>query len=141
MGKIEVIKRGIKEKLDTARDFINEHKLEFITGGAVLLALGGSYMLGKTNGRLAVEQEMLDDEGKDILKALSGAGKTFADGDAETKHKMELVDEQIFTDLAPEIENYVLDNGIDHAVSERSYDIGNNYHKLVKVDVTQVVGD
>lgn len=60
---------------------------------------------------------------------------------AAKKELLKRVDEDIFTDLAPLIEKMVMDDSIEKAGIERTYDTDINYHKIVTVSIEQVVGD
>ena len=118
---------NIKEKLVAAKKYVNEHKVQFVVGGVTVIGIvvGGRFLFKSVK--------------KTNVKVDSNALKKVVDnGISEITRK---IDEEIFTDLAPEIENYVLDNGIEHAVSERSYDIGDNLFKIVTVTVKQYAGD
>lgn len=53
-----------------------------------------------------------------------------------------LIDEEIFTELAPEIEQAVLDKGVDSLRIEKYFDLGeDNLFKHVEVKITQYAGD
>ncbi len=43
--------------------------------------------------------------------------------------------------LAPAIEGAVLDKGLEKVILDRSYDLGDNLHKLVTVSIENVYGD
>lgn len=51
------------------------------------------------------------------------------------------VDEDIFTNLAPAIEEAVLDKDIEKIWYDRSYDLGDNLHKFVTVNIENIYGD
>lgn len=51
------------------------------------------------------------------------------------------VDEDIFSDLAPTLENVIIDQGIEKVNISRCYDIGDNVHKCVEITMDTIVGD
>lgn len=52
------------------------------------------------------------------------------------------IDEEIFTDIALQIEDYLCDNTRDEKVNiEKWYDVAHNTHKMLKIEMDTVVGD
>ena len=121
-----------------------EYKPEIIAGIGTVIIIGGTIFIVKKIFRSRRSSKELS-EGIELLeKMLEDTNYRLPSGtkiDWMSPDQIRKVDELIFTDLAPEIEAYVLDNGIERAVSERSYKIGENLNKLVEVKVTQINGD
>lgn len=97
--EIEVKKEG------KVRKWIREHKKQLVIAGAVI----GSFALGIVYERCANKK----------LKAVHEAEKELEGYDECTKR----IDEDIFTNLAPTIEDAVLSNGIDEFYMDRDYPV------------------
>lgn len=116
---------NLKKKVKTVKRFVEEHKVPIAISSltVVCLIVGGRYFI-----------KIRTPKTKAVDSALKAVG-------TELDEIVRTVNEGIFADLAPEIADYVLDNGINHAVCERSYDIGDNLFKIVTVTVKQYAGD
>ena len=81
------------------------------------------------------------------LKAIFGGGNKnidsdeFDDFEPDEDEVIKDIDESIFTDLAPEIENMVLNNSISKGGIFRSYDLKNKTHKTVEVTIDTIYDD
>ena len=51
------------------------------------------------------------------------------------------IDERLFVELAPAIEEAVLNKGLEKTIIEEAYDLGDNLSKFVSVTVENVYGD
>lgn len=112
-------------KIEDVKHVITEHKWEICAGTVLII---GSAFLGlhltkrKTTGQAAL---------KAVDTTLSLQDKCAREIDAD-----------IFTSLATEIENLVLDSKVDHAKLERYYDLGADHlFKYVEVKINQYAGD
>lgn len=96
------------KRKQTFKEFCKEHKVEIIVGGiAIVGAIVGFKMWSKK----------LDIKGKKIADALKEAATNFP----HETHRF--VDEDIFTDLAPAIEEAVLEEGLDEDFFEKFYKV------------------
>ena len=90
-----------------------------VIGGTILVITGKRYKILKK------------DAYKEIIDTLQ----------TEIELPVKSVDEDVFTMLAPAIEGAVLDKGLEKVILDRSYDLGDNLHKLVTVSIENVYGD
>lgn len=126
--KFVEIKENFKKGAEKTWGFVKEHKVE-IGLTAVTTASGiGLFILGKK------------------LYALDTKHKSFKSFNVPSvtdilPEFIRKIDEEIFTDLAPEIENFVISDGVEHAVVERSYTLEPTLHKLVTVKIDAIHGD
>ena len=90
------------------KEFRNEHNVEIIVGGIAIV--------GAVVG-LKVWSKKLDVKDKKIADAF----KTAATNLPHETHRF--VDEDIFTDLAPAIEEAVLEEGLDEVLFEKFYKV------------------
>lgn len=51
------------------------------------------------------------------------------------------IDEDIFTAIAPAIEEAVLNSGVENFTLERNYDLDGLTHKFVTVNIERIMGD
>lgn len=129
MENEKVINEEEKEeesKFSKFLNFVNDHKWEIlgtIAGTAVGLIFLNRHFKAKERA-LEIEKE-----GKDILKVF----ESLPQRDPLTLK----IDEEIFTDLAPEIEEMVLNKGVEKGWISRTYKIGGG-SKLVEVNVEKV---
>ena len=115
----------MKEKL---KKFYNKHKFEIWFAGVMTTLLGMSciglyiYKKGKDYGISLTKHES---EGKAILEALQGAGIGL---------------NALFTEIAPQIEGLLLEEGLDEGGIDKNYiikfpkfgDTENGYYEVVK---------
>lgn len=124
----------MKEKL---KKFYIKHKFEIWFAGVMATLLGMScaglyiYKKGKDYGISLTEHES---EGKAILEALQGAGIGLSALNANE------IDDDIFTEIAPQIEGLLLEEGLDEGGIDKNYiikfpkfgDAENGYYEVVK---------
>lgn len=114
------------EKQEKVKDFLRRHQLLLsVLGTGAGLVVGGTIFIivGKKVKTLKIKRIL------DILQKDT------------TELPIKSVDKDIFTILAPVIEAAVLDKGLEKVVVDRSYDLGDNLHKLVTVNIENVYGD
>lgn len=117
------------KRIEKVKNYVKKHKKAFIAGG--ILVTTGVVTLVVLKKKLPAEGSanvimhiMQTDDGSVLSEATR------------------LIDEEIFTELAPEIEEMVLDEAIDHKVIEKYFDLGKErLFKHVKVEITQYAGD
>lgn len=80
--------------------------------------------------------KLLKKEGEKILETFSKPSVKTTMAPLAAK-----IDEDIFVNLAPAIEDAVLQSLVDKAHLEQSYDLDGLTHKLVTVDVETIFGD
>ena len=113
-------------KKEEIKEWVKEHKTILIetglvVGGAVLTVLvTKKFSCHHSNYTLVPKPELSDFE-----------------------KNAKLIDEEVFTDLAPNIETAVLNKDLDKVVLERSYQLDENelLSKFVTVTVENVYGD
>ena len=93
----------------------NKHKV--IIGGAIAGAIGGYIWSKKTGISIDRDQEAADFVSKYMTKAPEVAKKlsTFEKAANEAYSK---IDEKVFTDMAVELENMILEEGVDESLLE-----------------------
>lgn len=135
MGFVETV----KEKTKKGWEYVKDHKVEIGLTVVTVSSTIGLIILGKKLHSLDTKHKDLDiDWDKIFRSSVDTYSKNFS---PEIAENMRIIDDQIFTDLAPEIEIYVLDNGIEHAISERTYKLEPTLNKLVRVTVEAIHGD
>lgn len=124
----------MKEKL---KKFYNKHKVEIWFTGIMTALFGATcagiyiYRKGRNDGIEIAEHAA---EGKVILDALKDAGFTYS---ALNVHE---IDEDIFTEIAPQIEGLLLEEGLDEGGIDKDYiikfpkfgDTENGYYEVIK---------
>ena len=127
--KFVEIKDNLQKGAEKTWNFVKEHKVEI--GLTVITTVSGIglFILGKK------------------LYALDTKHKSFKDfnvpsvTDSVLPEFIRKIDEEIFTDLAPEIENLVICDGVENAIVERSFTLEPTLHKLVTVKIDAIHGD
>lgn len=112
---------------EKVKEFFKKHERLLQILGAGVVVIGGTVfiIMGK-------RYKTVKKEAKQILDILQKN---------TTELPVKSVDEDVFTMLAPAIEESVLDRGLEKVVLDRSYDLGDNLHKLVTVSIENVYGD
>lgn len=126
--KIKAFGKDVKTK---AISFWEDHKTGCVVAGIIIFE-GVCYAILR---RPRKDEKLSTD---DLLSQFDDKGELLPFAKKELLKK---VDEEIFTDLAPLIETFVMDDRIAHGKIERTYDTDINYHKIVTVSIDQVVGD
>ena len=123
--KFVEFKENFKKGAEKTWDFVKEHKVEIgltavtTVSGICLILIGRRLYLLDTKHKSFNVPSVTDVLPEFIRK----------------------IDEEIFTDLAPEIENLVISDGVENAVVERSYTLEPTLHKLVTVKIDAIHGD
>lgn len=102
-------------------EWVKEHKKEILVGAGTVIGTAVLITIG-------------------VKCSKSSKGKVINDM-PKLKEIGRIVDEDIFTELAPSIEETVLNKGLEKVVLERSYDLGDNLSKYVTVTIENVYGD
>lgn len=126
--------KQIEQKLEWAK----EHKKEIligscIVGGAILLTALGAKGIADWHSKEKAHKE----RGEKILNA-------FKDVCIESTEVNEIayhVDEDLFTNVCPTMEDVILNRDVEKLVIERAYDLGDNLSKHVTVNIENVYGD
>lgn len=135
--KFVEVKEKLKKGAGKTWTFIKNHKVEI--GLTVVTAASGIGLIILGKKLYSIDTKHYD---LDMRSIISSAINQYASQFDETMAKnIKVIDEAIFTDLAPEIESYVIDNGIEHAVSERHYILEPTLSKVVTVNVETIHGD
>lgn len=124
----KVINEEEKEesKFSKFLNFVDDHKWEIlgtIAGTAVGLIFLNRHFKAKERAKA------LEEESKELLKVFESS--------QQRNPLVMKIDEEIFTDLAPEIEEMVLNKGVEKGWISRTYKIGGG-SKLVEVNVEKV---
>lgn len=135
--KFVEVKEKFKKGAEKTWTFVKDHKVEIGLTAVTVASGAGLIILGKK--LYDIDTKHPDIDMVDIARsAVSEYAKRF---DEPMARNIKVIDEGIFTDLAPEIESYVIDNGIEHAVSERHYILEPTLRKVVTVKVEAIHGD
>ena len=117
-----------QERKKKVKAFLKKNKfLLQVLGVGVVTVIGGTILV-ITGKRYKILKK---DAYKEIIDTLQ----------TEIELPVKSVDEDVFTMLAPAIEGAVLDKGLEKVILDRSYDLGDNLHKLVTVSIENVYGD
>ena len=117
-----------QERQEKVKAFLKKNKfLLQVLGVGVVTVIGGTILV-ITGKRYKILKK---DAYKEIIDTLQ----------TEIELPVKSVDEDVFTMLAPAIEGAVLDKGLEKVILDRSYDLGDNLHKLVTVSIENVYGD
>lgn len=117
-----------QERQEKVKAFLKKNKfLLQVLGVGVATVIGGTILV-ITGKRYKILK-------KDVYKEIIDSLQT------EIELPVKSVDEDVFTMLAPAIEGAVLDKGLEKVILDRSYDLGDNLHKLVTVSIENVYGD
>lgn len=100
--------------------------------------IGTFWLLSCLIGAIAGTKSRLDRYEKRIKKLENPESNRAVNENSERDYK---IDEEIFTDLAPQLENLVCDDGIETAHIDTSFEIGQNVNKRVTIDVETIYGD
>ncbi len=92
-------------------EWVKKHKKELLIGAGTVVSTVALIAIGVKCSKLR----------------LNGTGK--------------IVDEDIFTSLAPAIEEAVLDKSLEKIILERTYDMGDNIAKFVTINIENVYGN
>ena len=117
-----------QERQEKVKAFLKKNKfLLQVLGVGVVTVIGGTILV-ITGKRYKILKK---DAYKEIIDTLQ----------TEIELPVKSVDEDVVTMLAPAIEGAVLDKGLEKVILDRSYDLGDNLHKLVTVSIENVYGD
>ena len=117
-----------QERQEKVKAFLKKNKfLLQVLGVGVVTVIGGTILV-ITGKRYKILKK---DAYKEIIDTLQ----------TEIELPVKSVDEDVFTMLAPAIEGAVFDKGLEKVILDRSYDLGDNLHKLVTVSIENVYGD
>lgn len=117
----ENFKKGAKKKWD----FVKEHKVEIGLTIVTTVSGIGLIVLGKKLYKLDTPHKSIN---------VPNMASTLPDF-------IRTIDEEVFTDLAPEIENLIINDGVENAIIERSFTLEPTLHKLVTVKIDAIHGD
>lgn len=120
-----------EEKREKIKNFLKDHKWEIIV--SILGATTGIIFLNRSLVKYKKESEELERQGKEILKVLEDCNRK-----AQIDPWTTRIDEEIFTDLAPEIEDMVLNKGLEKGWIERTYELGKVGKRRVEVNIEKV---
>lgn len=118
-------KKEKERKAERFKQFLRKHKWEII-GTAVGTVVGLKMLKRHSSKARKHEAEVID-----IFKTSGSRLEPWS----------KKIDEDIFTDLAPELEQMVLNAGVDKAWIERCYDLDPVTHKLVEINISTIHGD
>ena len=128
----------MNKQIEQKLEWVKEHKKEIligscIVGGTILLtALGAK---GIANSRQKLDWFKVPNEtGDKIFETLNEVKR-------EANEIAYHVDEDLFTNVCPTMEDTILDKGIEKLVIERAYDLGDNLSKRVTVNIENMYGD
>lgn len=118
-----------EERKRKAKKFLTDHKWEII--GTIAGITVGEILLHRYF-KFKKQKAEIDKEGKRILEVLESSNdKRYLDWTRK-------IDEDIFVDLAPELESMVLCEAVEKGWMERTYDLGKGGSKLVTINIEKV---
>lgn len=124
--KFVEIKDNLQKGAENAWGFVKEHKVEIGLTVVTTVSGIGLFILGKKLYSLDTKHKNFN------VPSVTGS---------VLPEYIRTIDEEVFTDLAPEIENLVISDGVEHAIVERSYTLEPTLHKLVTVKIDAIHGD
>lgn len=127
--KFVEFKENFKKGAEKTWDFVKEHKVEISLTAVTVVSGIGLIILGR-------KLYLLDTKHKSF-KSISVPSVT----ESILPDNIRIIDEEIFTNLAPEIENLVINDGVENAIVERSFTLEPTLHKLVTVKIDAIHGD
>ena len=127
-----------KEVLGKGKAFVKEHKKEIIMVSVGGVLVGVSYVLGKKVQRS--QMSVFSHQFADIVRDISVDHSDVDMGFIAKNHKE--IDEDVFVNIASDIEDYLCDLKRDEKVlMEKWYDVAENTHKMLKIEMNTVYGD
>lgn len=123
--KFVEFKENFKKGAENAWDFVKEHKVEIGLTIVTTVSGIGLLILGKKLYSIDTKHKSFN------VPSVTDVLPEF----------IRKIDEEIFTDLAPEIENLVICDGVENAIVERSFTLEPTLHKLVTVKIDAIHGD
>ena len=124
----------VKEKIEWIKNHKKETAIMVLAGTGFVLGYAVSKKINKPD--ISLFSNSIGDLTTDILINRS---------DVDTSNLSDItskIDEEIFTEIAQEIEDYLCDNTRDEKVNiEKWYDTALNTHKMLKIEMNTVVGD
>lgn len=109
----------MKNVIERTKKFVDDHKKAIVIGGVTVAGVATVVIL---KDKVTVKEMYYRKFFDNFKKAITGMSEV---------HRK--IDEQIFTDLAPEIEDMVLSEFVEDGYLDRTYELGN---VLKKVEVT-----
>ena len=113
------------KRIEKVKNYVKKHKKAFIAGGVLVTTGVVSFVVLKK--KLPV---------KGSANAILHIIRT--DDGSVLSEATRAIDEKIFTDLAPEIEEMVLSEFAEDAWIERTFELGNNVTKKVEVTIKKI---
>lgn len=114
--------------MNKIKKYVKEHKTQFIIGGGVVLLVGG-YFVGKKIGK--GESTMFSRQIGDVARDIKVTQPIpLPEGTSEIWKQ---IDEDVFLDVADEIENALIDLHRDTLDYTRSWDVADGVVKTLKV--------
>lgn len=125
----------VKEKID----WIKNHKKEtaiMVLAGTGMFVLGYAVSKKVNEPKFSLFSHDIGHFARDIIVNHSNVPE------ASLSDIYKQIDEEIFTEIASDIEDYLCDTSRDEKVSiEKWYDTALNTHKMLKIEMDTVVGD
>lgn len=109
----------MKNVIEKTKKFVDDHKKAIVIGGVTVAGVATVVIL---KDKVTVKEMYYRKFFDNFKKSVAGMSEV---------HRK--IDEQIFTDLAPEIEDMVLSEFVEDGYLDRTYELGN---VLKKVEVT-----
>lgn len=134
--KFVEIKENFKKGVNKGFIFVKDHKVEICLTAVTVGSIVGLVLIGRKLYMLDTKHKSLNLEGVQIKDFLKGDYKC-----VKLSEATRLIDEEIFTELAPDIESLVLNETIEKGGIERSFTLQPTLHKLVTVTVEAIHGD
>ena len=120
------------KKENKVKKFIKDHWFDALLLG---IGFGAGIVLMNERHRKDLANSIMAWEGR-VMDSVKDMGNKLVTTPISAE-----IDKDIFTELAPTIEEAVLNSGVDKMVLERSYDLDTLTHKLVTVNIEQIYGD
>lgn len=134
MANLNEMKDGTVKKFNEVKAYGKDHKKQIIigcVGGALLI--GGAYLIGKKVG--AGSSHMISRQIGNVASDIEITQPVPLPKGVSEIWKQ--IDEDVFLDVASDIENALIDNGIDTLHIERSWEVEKGVFKDLVVEITK----
>lgn len=117
----------------TIKQYVKEHKMQFTIGGGAVLLIGG-YLIGKKIGK--GESTSFSRQLGDVARDITVTQPIPLPENVSKIYKQ--IDEEVFLEVATEIENALIDLGIEDLYTTRSWEVADGITKTLEVSMKTI---